>query len=202
MNPKPNQLTKMHPMTRFILLAGLTLASSSAHAALIAHWKFNEVSGTTAVDSAGSNNGTFVGTPTRVTSTVGLGGALDFDGGTTTDAIRATVAGLPIGASARTVSLWLNADQSVLDQKFFAYGTAANGGGFAWTLEPATTGGATTIFFRFNNGRREFTGATIPLDTWTHVAMVVRTVQPPQVMFCFTSMERRCSPVSTQPLLR
>ena len=43
----------------------------------VAHWKFDEGNGTTAYDSAGSNDGTVTG----ATWTTGqIGGALDFDG--------------------------------------------------------------------------------------------------------------------------
>jgi hypothetical protein len=47
-------------------------------AGLVAHWKFDETSGTTAYDSAGSNNGTLVNGP--VWTTGQIDGALDFDG--------------------------------------------------------------------------------------------------------------------------
>ena len=44
----------------------------------IAHWTFDEASGTTAYDSAGSNNGTLVNGVARVAGKIG--GALNFDG--------------------------------------------------------------------------------------------------------------------------
>jgi Concanavalin A-like lectin/glucanases superfamily/PEP-CTERM motif len=47
---------------------------------LIAHWKLDETSGTTAYDSAGSNDGTLVGSPAWGPGKVD--GALDFPGGT------------------------------------------------------------------------------------------------------------------------
>ncbi len=48
----------------------------------VANWKFDEASGTTAVDSIGSNDGTLTGDPIWVTGHTGLAGdyALDFDG--------------------------------------------------------------------------------------------------------------------------
>jgi hypothetical protein len=45
---------------------------------LIAHWKFDDGSGTTATDSVGTNNGTLNGDPTWTTGRIG--GALSFDG--------------------------------------------------------------------------------------------------------------------------
>lgn len=44
-----------------ILLAALTVGTTVSHAALISHWTFDESSGTTAADSAGSFTGTLSG---------------------------------------------------------------------------------------------------------------------------------------------
>ncbi|MCK5269523.1 MAG: hypothetical protein KAJ46_02010, partial [Sedimentisphaerales bacterium] len=58
-------------------------------AGLIAHWKLDETSGTIAYDSVGSNNGTFVGSPTWIAGAPeGLNptGAADFDCTSSTDA--------------------------------------------------------------------------------------------------------------------
>ena len=66
-------------------ILAITLVCSVAQAqdietGLIAHWKLDETSGTTAYDSAGSNDGTLAGDPCWVTGMVD--GALDFPGGT------------------------------------------------------------------------------------------------------------------------
>ncbi len=45
---------------------------------LVAHWKFDEGSGNTATDSAGTNNGTLIGNPTWTAGRIN--GALSFDG--------------------------------------------------------------------------------------------------------------------------
>jgi hypothetical protein len=45
---------------------------------LVAHWKLDEGSGNTAIDSAGSNNGTLIGNPTWTAGRIN--GALSFDG--------------------------------------------------------------------------------------------------------------------------
>ena len=47
---------------------------------LIAHWKLDEISGTTADDSAGSNDGTLMNNPTPTWTTGHDGNALSFDG--------------------------------------------------------------------------------------------------------------------------
>jgi len=47
---------------------------------LIAHWKLDETSGNVAYDSAGTNNGTLVGSPLPVWTNGAVGGALSFSG--------------------------------------------------------------------------------------------------------------------------
>jgi hypothetical protein len=158
-----------------IPLGCLALVTGLAHAELIAHWKFDDGSGTTAVDSANSNHGTLIGTPVPSWISGGaakVGGALEF-GAVANQEVTATVTGLPTGNAVRTVSLWLWADVSVLDQKFLSYGSTGSGTNFSWTIEPATTGGAPTIFFRYSGGRREYTGSAVTLGQWNHVAIVV-----------------------------
>ncbi len=63
-----------------VCVAALSLTAGVANAAepnLVAHWTFDEGSGTTAYDSAGSNDGTIYGA--QWTSGQ-IGGALSFDG--------------------------------------------------------------------------------------------------------------------------
>jgi arylsulfatase A-like enzyme len=136
----------------------------------IAHWKLDDGSGSTAADTAGSNTGTLIGSPLPAWTSGVDGGALEF-GGVTNQEVTATVAGLPTGDAPRTISLWLSADASVFDQKFFAYGSNANGASFGWTLEDA--GGNPTIFFRHGGGNFRYTGQAVPLGPWVHVAIVV-----------------------------
>jgi hypothetical protein len=77
-------------------------APSMPEDGLIAHWKFDEGSGTTATDSAGTNNGTIRGGAAWTTGRVG--GALRFDGG------NDYVSFAPVSALAGnsvTVSCWV-----------------------------------------------------------------------------------------------
>ena len=74
----------MHPFAllgRFFLPAALLLGVAQVHAGLIAHYKFDETSGTTAADSSGNGNtGTLNGMTGTEWTTGKVGGALDFDG--------------------------------------------------------------------------------------------------------------------------
>ncbi len=69
-----------------VSLASLILAlatGSAAHAqypaGLAAYWQFNEASGSTAVDSVGTNTGTINGIVSRIAGAVGQGNALQFN---------------------------------------------------------------------------------------------------------------------------
>lgn len=103
------------------LVATTALAESlTCQGALVAHWKLDETSGTTAADSAGGDNtGTLNNGPSWVTGTIG--GGLDFDG--TDDYLNAPLTTIPTGVGSRTVALWFNADNvSTQGAKLFAYG--------------------------------------------------------------------------------
>ncbi len=67
-------------MTRLILLtaAVLFLGTPASAQTLQGHWKLDDASGTTAVDSAGTQSGTLLGGPTWTQGQ--LSGAVDFDG--------------------------------------------------------------------------------------------------------------------------
>ncbi|MBW7992399.1 MAG: LamG domain-containing protein [Planctomycetes bacterium] len=68
---------KMIYLVSVVLVLGLV---SSVSAGLVAHWQFDEGSGTTAVDSSGnSHDGTLLGDPEWVAGMIG-NGALSFDG--------------------------------------------------------------------------------------------------------------------------
>ncbi len=65
-------------MCTICLICVMALAGATANADLVSHWKFDETSGTTATDSAGSNNGTVYGG--AIWTTGKIDGALGFDG--------------------------------------------------------------------------------------------------------------------------
>ena len=86
------------------LVVLLSLFAGVANADLVAHWKFDEGSGTTALDSSGNgNDGTFDGNPVWVTGQ--LGGALEGNG--SSDLVRVPHSGSLDISQAVTVALWL-----------------------------------------------------------------------------------------------
>ena len=83
----------------------MTSVSKAADPDLVAHWKLDDGSGTTAIDSSGNgNDGTFVGDPQWVAGK--LGGALDFDGdGDYVDFGNDTIFDI---TDAFSLTLWIN----------------------------------------------------------------------------------------------
>jgi hypothetical protein len=85
---------------------------------LIAHWTFDEGSGTTAYDSVGDNHGTLIGDPTWTSGIIG--GALSFDGdGDYINVAHDSNFNIPTGAS-RTFAFWFK-DNGVGSLKPNAY---------------------------------------------------------------------------------
>ncbi|MBW8041214.1 MAG: hypothetical protein FVQ85_14595 [Planctomycetes bacterium] len=73
---------------------------------LVAHWKFDDGSGGTAIDSAGTNNGTLVGDPTWTTGRVDGALSLDGNGDYVAVAPIVSLAGINVTAQA-----WIRVDE-------------------------------------------------------------------------------------------
>src|SRR3989344_4635920 len=85
----------------FFFLFPLTQANADIATGLVSHWKLDETSGTTAADSAGTNNGTIIG----ATFTAGkIGNGLSFNG--TSDYI--TLSSILPSFPEFTASAWVN----------------------------------------------------------------------------------------------
>ena len=76
---------------------------------LVAHWKFDETSGTTASDSAGGNPGTLVNGPARMAGVANS--ALTFDG--VNDYVNVPDSAVLDLGSAFSISLWFNPSQGI-----------------------------------------------------------------------------------------
>jgi len=104
-------VVNMSGATESARIAKLKVYSDSIRSSLmgnrVSEWKFNEGTGTSTVDSVGSNNGTLIGGPTwKSGSECVSGGCLSFDG--TDDYVRAgNDANLNI-TDAITIEAWVN----------------------------------------------------------------------------------------------
>ncbi|MBM2817917.1 MAG: apu 3 [Parcubacteria group bacterium] len=118
----------------FIFLFPLTQANADIATGLVSHWKMDETSGTTATDSAGTNNGTITG----ATFTTGkLGNALSFNG--TSD--YASISKVLQALSEFTASAWVKVSDLTTNRGIFTSG-GTNSKGFRFRIN---TNGAVSL---------------------------------------------------------
>lgn len=135
---------------------------------MYAHWRMDESGGQTLNDWTGNQRHGVLGTnatqeasfdPTRVSGLIG--GSLDFNG-STNQALTGTVA--VSSASAWTFAAWVYCDSA-----FGTYNTiAAQTGGQTWLSRRTSDGAVVTLLTGSPVG-----GGSIPLSTWTHVAVSI-----------------------------
>ena len=136
---------------------------------LIAWWKLDESSGTTAADSAGANTGTLVNGPVWRPTGGRINGALEFDGSDD----RVDVGNMDIVGSGLTIALWMKADDfDVNDARFVSKATGVNEGDHYWMV---STINGTALRFRLKAGGSTTTLASstgqISAGTWYHIAV-------------------------------
>ena len=129
---------------------------------LISHYTFDETSGTTAGDSAGSNNGTLIGGPTW--STGNIDGALSFDG---TNYVNIPDNSTLEGFSSMTVATWINSNTAQSGSNRFAVGKGAS---YVLTFDHAVTN--FQGHFAVYDGTTWYTSGTsentVASNTWVH----------------------------------
>ena len=159
-----------------IAVVATTVAATQCRAALVAHYKFDDEVGTTALDSATAD-----GSQDAVTNqgTIGwlqfdeglIGGALDLDGASSLQAPDA----LGAGATALTISGWINVDATAGYKGVFSlrptnWGLNVEGGGasdYHADLRIANTGGGSQGIDSPN--------ASIVAGQWHHLAITWTT---------------------------
>ncbi|MEM7252470.1 MAG: LamG-like jellyroll fold domain-containing protein, partial [Pseudomonadota bacterium] len=136
---------------------------------LIAHYQFDEGSGTTATDAAGGdNNGTLVGIPSPPAHTTGvLNGALDFTGNDEYVQVSHS-ANLDLGANDFTVSFWINTSQNPIGSARIL-GKLDATAGFVMYMDGA---GQINALLDDGTNFQTGTGAAINDGAWHHVALV------------------------------
>ncbi len=146
------------------------MTAGLSQAALVAHYTFDEGSGTTAADSAGGDQNASTNQGTVGWSAGKIGGALDLPGNASMTAADA----LTTGATALTISGWVNMDDTPgYDGIFQSRGPS----GEVWGLN--VRGGSAAderIDFRFPNEGGGSAGygtanGSIATGTWYHLAM-------------------------------
>lgn len=136
----------------------------------VAHWKFDEGSGTTAADSSGvGSNGTLVNGP--VWTTGRLGSALSFSGGSHVALGDPSSGRLDFGTGSFTYAMWVNASASagLYDMAWTKGGSSAGFPGYDLELgsgdwHACLADGTRVVCAAIAAGR---------LNQWVHVAAVV-----------------------------
>jgi hypothetical protein len=157
---------KLVYLNSFVLVLGV---AGNASADLVAHWAFDEGSGTTAFDSSGNgNDGTLQGDPKWVTGKIG--GALEFNG--TDSIIDIPYSPNMTPSEGTTMSAWvfpMDTTRSCIVGQFQGYGMALLGGlqlksviwGADWVLSDVT----------------------IPVQEWSHIAMTWDVTNAERMIF-------------------
>ncbi len=147
---------------------------------LVAHYKFDEASGTTAADVTGMNNGTLSNGPTWHPGQGRVGGAVAFDGNND----RITVANnASLRPTAFTIAAWVNLPptQSNSNAKILVKEWQGHTGpvytSYSWSIASGTD-------IVFETGHTDmsvhlYVGATLPANQWAHVVTLFDPAQTP-----------------------
>ena len=153
-----------------------TVASSTVNAAVQViqpndYWKFNDGSGTTAVDSgSGGHNGTLVGSPTWTTGV--LGGALAFNG----TSQNVSVPSLNFSSNTVTITAWIYRTASESSWAGIVFDRNSSSGASGLNF-----GTANELRYTWNNSASTYnwnSGLVVPSGQWTFAALVVTATAP------------------------
>lgn len=172
--PRPGLRSRLSAV--LLVLPLFFLGASPGSAALVAHFPFNEGSGSTVNSSVGGWTGALQGNPTWVTSGLapvpgGTSAALLFDG--SIDRVMTDFAGIA-GSGPRTVAMWVNTTTTAFGQgPLVSWGDSGTNGA-KWHVRLNDNAGNGTV----GAPRTEIQGSFIVSDTnvaggdWTHLAFV------------------------------
>ena len=144
---------------------------SESYTGLIAHWKLDETSGPTAVDSVGGHNGTLAGDPVWQSAGGQVNGAVDLDGdGDYVDCGGGKNPGDPNGwadlTDEITISAWM---KGTFDK---AWQSIVTKGDTSWRItRDCHEGDSNNVMFGCNNVGQIYSGSTgdVGDDEWHHV---------------------------------
>ncbi|NNJ79075.1 MAG: DNRLRE domain-containing protein, partial [Xanthomonadales bacterium] len=126
----------------------------------IAHWKFDETSGTTAVDSAGGNDGTLAGDASWAPGV--LAGGLSLDGA----GDRVDVSGLVGSPTSLTITAWVN-----LASAGFNGDEVVNlGNNVLLRVDAVLQGGTYASYWDGSSYRQTTSGQSLGGSGWRHIA--------------------------------
>ncbi len=145
----------------------------------LAYWRLNESAGPTAVDSVGSNNGTFVGSltvnqtgprPSAFPALEANNTAYKFNG----SGSRVTIPALNLNSNTVTITAWVKRNGNAASFSGIVFSRAGN------TVAGLTFGNSNELRYTWNDtgGSYNWNSGLIPPDgQWTFVALVVEPDQ-------------------------
>jgi surface protein len=135
----------------------------------IAHWKLDETSGTTAADSAGSNDGTLVNMTGSEWTTGQIDGALDLDG--VDDYVEVGDTASLSNMANITISTWINPDTlpTSSGHRIISKWTPTDK---EFIIKHSGSIGSGEIVVGFYAKNYSTTNYNLPADSWTHLCVV------------------------------
>ncbi|MBU4029984.1 MAG: LamG domain-containing protein [Proteobacteria bacterium] len=143
--------------------------ASEIHAALIAHWTFDETSGSTAYDTAGSYHGTLAGSAVWVPGGGKSGGAISL-ARTTGDYVNMGDI-LPLGTGPASVVLWVNTTTTDTDTFVLSKHWSGFPSGYAVGINSGNSYGAAdkAWFYNYHNGLEPISITSINDGQWHQI---------------------------------
>ncbi len=153
----------------------LAIGTVYADPSLVGHWKLDEGTGPTAIDSSGNgNDGTLIGAPGPSWTTGKIGQALDFDG---TDDYVAVPFILDLSTTDMTTTVWIYAsgEDTTNDSNSIVQQENGTGIGRTWLrrASSSSTSHLPKIVFSFIGARFLESTTLIELNTWYFVVVTV-----------------------------
>jgi hypothetical protein len=153
---------------------------------LVGYWKFDEDSGTTAEDSAGSNDGTLTNMAGTEWTGGRLGNALDFDG-TDDYVIDDDAESYLNGLTAATVSVWIKSDVTGVNNGFISNEDSNNDFGITIRYDSSGLYGSGTNVIKAGFGNASLAGpqssvessSNVQTTDWQHIVVTWQASQAP-----------------------
>ncbi|MCL5017379.1 MAG: LamG domain-containing protein [Patescibacteria group bacterium] len=159
--------------TPYVVAGDESVLSDNITNGLVGHWKFDEISGTTAYDSSGNgNNGNLINSPTRMTSAnCKVGSCLQFNGSNNAVDVGSGSSLDMSSVNKMTFSMWVKPTsypvgsivETLRQYNDFLMSWRGDSGGF-WQIGITQSNSTKAVV-------QSATSATIPINTWTFVSM-------------------------------